>query len=321
MKLYHGTIKNFDNFDLEFYKTGETGSLTAKGIYLSEDIAVADFYRNKIKGGDLDHVSYHIGDLEIDDEKELEAFHAILEDDISDSDFYFYEDDEDFDKELLSTIKKLFDYYEITDSSSFTETRGLVYEVFLPDSTKLLDWESDIDSQPIDYYDLSLKLIGEDKLDNKIEELASSCLSWDQDEMTFGEDIERLLKSNFDPYIIEELNETYPELNINELQGFIQNEWLFLDGINESGKAIYEHVVGIKGEDEAIEFFKENGISGAKMGNRGNSVETTKQNFVIWDTKDLKIKEKYNLDSDIEMKISDNLSNDKSNKFNFDINF
>lgn len=46
MILYHGTSNNFDKFDLSYFKEGMTTSIICKGIYLTEDKELAQYFSN-----------------------------------------------------------------------------------------------------------------------------------------------------------------------------------------------------------------------------------------------------------------------------------
>lgn len=118
MILYHGTNKEFDSFDLSFFKEGMTTSIICKGIYLTENKELAEYFSNQIS----DNQNYLYETVFFDNVLNYEG--GINEQPFSIEEFFqaFYDEDvyEDLYEEIENAVAEETMNYEEEDIEKAT---------------------------------------------------------------------------------------------------------------------------------------------------------------------------------------------------------
>ena len=136
-KVYHGSPYKFDNFDQSKISFGD-GNKYGWGVYFTADTNFAN--------------SYGSG-KEYYDGKQIGIYESLIIPDLM----------QGKKKEIIKEYKdfkpEVAEFARNFDPSKYQKNKGFVYICSIPDTDKLIDWDSRIDEQPLHY---TLKLIAKE---------------------------------------------------------------------------------------------------------------------------------------------------------------
>jgi len=161
---WHGSPHDFEKFSLHAIGTGEGAQAYGYGLYFAGDKVVAEYYKNKLS--EVTERNLYIGDTHLDNydftdeyvlsvQKSAQMDGSFTDDDIVASGERIIrdaerelesvdktDDPEEYDK-LQNRIKEA----QKLTTVRMEEKKGQLYEVEIPDSDKMLDWDKPLSEQ------------------------------------------------------------------------------------------------------------------------------------------------------------------------------
>lgn len=144
-RAYHGTPHRFDKFSLEAIGTGEGAQAYGYGLYFAEKREIAEYYKDVLSNDRMD-------DAAPDDV--AEAFFDELSKDSATGDTVTVGDNQtrmtraDFIEAWMDEDIGPFDFSPAVRTAVEQKFSGNLYEVEIPEDSKLLDWGRRLDDQP-----------------------------------------------------------------------------------------------------------------------------------------------------------------------------
>lgn len=176
---YHGTPHNFEKFDLGAIGTGEGNQAHGWGLYFTADKKIADGYRNRLSenninitigdkkytltqsDGVIDANGNEPGDVEYTAAYYL-GHNGNKNKAIKDIEKDIENPDENIDDYYRSVLEKAKEMLE-NNNAEVSNSKGMVFEVDVPENDVLLDEQKIFDEQPENVQDGIARLIQENK--------------------------------------------------------------------------------------------------------------------------------------------------------------
>lgn len=273
---YHGTPHSFEQFDLGAIGTGEGNQAHGWGLYFTADKKIADGYRNRLSenninitigdkkytltqsDGVIDANGNEPGDVEYTAAYYL-GHNGNKNKAIKDIEKDIENPDENIDDYYRSVLEKAKEMLE-NNNAEVSNSKGMVFEVDVPENDVLLDEQKIFDEQPENVQDGIARLIQENK---KIHDL----------------------------YAGEIVKNGKRLLNIKRKKSEITSDEIILSYFRgRTGKQIYNDLSGkLKSPRAASEALNQYGVKGITYEGR-----TDGRCFVIFDDKAISIINRYN---------------------------
>lgn len=280
MKVYHGSSRVFESFDITKMGGGVGVSRIAEGMYFATAPGVADYYRDRVSVPNHDY-----SDLIIHSE------HGPLTGELVKEAISALEIYKDQPEGSIAWRKAAFELQTLGLSGSEVPVWGAVYEAEIPDRHSFLVWEGDADQQPFDVFSLVRELYDEDALEEVFDEAAEDSplgVTHEYFEEVFNKALVQGVAQTRD-----ELRDISPGFEWSKLDNVIGKAcpYLVLDDAEEVGRGLYHALSHHLGSaKKAGEWLAQRGIKGAVTRQEFSGYDGECELFVVWALEDAKIK-------------------------------
>lgn len=311
---YHGTPYDFEEFKLSKMGTGQELQHFGYGLYFTADPQVAISYKNEtsIKANEP-ATNYSFPSNEYKDpinskdalgraaeliyRYDYETAIAISED----------KEDEDYYPELANDLS------EFDEDDEIIENIGIIYEVKIPSSDRLIDLDGSY-SDTLSNLSILEKLIGEEKI-SEIEEYCLAFLNPSIKINDFNEMFNRIIIEDHSPSLEDDIERMFPGIDtaviINMLDG---HHMEYSD--EYTGKNLMHFLDTVLGDPQkSAEFLKELRVPGAKTKSSMYSNDSSEV-FIVWDEAEIKVKDRHFNDSELEI-LADDYSQEDLEHYNY----
>lgn len=287
-EAFHGSAKLIKTFSLDHLRTGQDSLKFGHGVYFSSSAKTADNYRaNMADGMDDAFVTYACetanGDVtfyEPDDDL-YHAARAIHQ--WEDYGVALEEAEDSGDQELIDLLDRIGEVI-------VTEHFGAVYQVRIPSTKRLLDWDGAVELQNVDLMAMVRDLYGEDKLEHLSERIFMQA-SEEFAEHEFDEVFEMACTQAHSLEVAEKFREVCPDYPLDNLKAELGHAHIESDEYFTGGD-LYSHLShALGGADKASEYLVGQGIPGCytKDTFMTDIDQQAPDVFTVWDMSELKI--------------------------------